>query len=109
MAANPMDPAKAARLLEQWIEFYDMNDKKAWDPEDYPYVKSVSEAMKTAAQALRGKSSGNPAALKKAAALLDECPEEFEIDEPEAWEPENRPFVKDALEAIRFASAFLKK
>ncbi|MFH5181713.1 hypothetical protein ACHHV8_03255 [Paenibacillus sp. TAB 01] len=109
MAAKPMEPAQAARLLEQWIQFYDMNDKKAWDAEDYPYVKSVCDAMKLAAQALRGKAPSNPGAAKKAAALLEECPEEFEIDEPEAWEPENRAFVRDALEAIRFAAAFMKK
>jgi hypothetical protein len=104
-----MDNQQAASLLEAWIKYYDMDEPKAWDPDEYPSVKNACKSMRYAVQVLRGKPSGGAAQLKEALVNLDEFPEEHSMDDPEEWEKENAAFVKQALEAIRYTVEVLKK
>jgi hypothetical protein len=101
-------PESAALLLEKWIKFYDMDNPKAWDPDEYAEVKNDCKALQLAVQALRGKAA-EMTKLKEAAARLSKFPQEHCMDDREEWEPENYPFVKSALEAVQFATTFLKK
>lgn len=104
-----MDPVKAAGLLEKWISFYDMNNPKAWDKDEYGFVKDTCKAMQFAAQALRGKGgAAKPAQRQEAAAQLQDWVEEYEMDNPANWEKENAQFVKEVVQAIEFAAASLK-
>jgi hypothetical protein len=107
--SEQMDPTRAARLLEMWINFYGMNDRDAWPPEDYPDVKRYLLAMELAIEVLRGNNSQTAADVKKAVTLLEEWPNVHSMDDPEAWESESFPFVQNALKAIRFAASFLKE
>lgn len=104
-----LDPVKAAGLLEKWISFYDMNDPKAWDKDEYGFVKDTCKAMQLSAQVLRGKgASAPPAQRQQAAAQMLEWVDEYEMDNPANWEKENAQFVKEVLQAITFAAAYLK-
>jgi uncharacterized protein YmfQ (DUF2313 family) len=107
--SEQMDPARAARLLEMWINFYGMNDRDAWPPEDYPDVKRYLLAMELAIEVLRGNDSKTAADIKKAVKLLEEWPNVHCMDDPEAWEGESFPFVQNAVKAIQFAASFLKE
>ncbi|GIP22056.1 hypothetical protein [Paenibacillus sp. J22TS3] len=103
-----MDPVKAAGLLEKWISFYDMNDPKAWDKEEYGFVKDTCKAMQLSAQVLRGKgASVKPAQRQAAAAQLLDWVDEYEMDNPGSWEKENVSFVKEVVQAITFAASYL--
>ncbi len=104
-----MDADRAAHLLEKWIQFYGMNDSKAWEPEDYRYVQQAYEAMHYAIQTLQGKDAGSKLTNKEAIRRLKEWPTMHIMDDPDAWEKEDFPFVRNALEAVRYAAAFLKK
>ncbi|NHN32998.1 hypothetical protein [Paenibacillus agricola] len=104
-----MDNIQAASLIEAWIKYYEMDEPKAWEPDEYPSVKDACKSMRYAIQILRGKPSGTAAQLKEAIVNLDEFPEEHSMDEPEEWEKENAAFVKQALEAIRYTVDVLKK
>lgn len=104
-----MDPISAARLLEKWINFYGMNDKDAWSPEDYPYVKKACQAMQMSIEILRGNAVYDTKGINKAAAVLDEWPTIHCMDDPDSWNPMDFPFVQSALEAIIFTASFLKK
>jgi hypothetical protein len=104
-----MDPIRAARLLERWINFYGMDDKDAWPPEDYPDVKKYLLAMELTIDVLRGNMSKTAAEIKKTAMLLEEWPKVHSMDNPRHWESEDFPFVQNALKAIRFAASFLKE
>ncbi|MCL6558202.1 MAG: hypothetical protein K6U74_05265 [Firmicutes bacterium] len=106
---DQMDPIRAARLLERWINFYGMNDKDTWPREDYPDVKKYLLAMELAIEVLRGNKSKTAADIKKAATLLEEWPNVHSMDNPKHWESEDLPFVQNALKAIRFAASFLKE
>jgi len=102
-----MDSTKAARLIEEWISFYGMDDKDQWPREDYPFVKQSCEAMRLAIEILRGNKVSADA--KKTAAQLEKWPKVHSMDDPAYWESKDFPFVKSALEAIRFAASFLRK
>ncbi|WP_438348659.1 hypothetical protein ACP8HI_24200 [Paenibacillus sp. FA6] len=104
-----MDTKRAAQLIEKWISVYDMDDVKAWERDEYPFIKDTSKAMKLSVQVLRGKTAANGAQLQEAAAQLLEYVDEYGMDTPEEWEKENIPFVKEVLEAIHFTVALLKK
>jgi hypothetical protein len=104
-----MDKERAARLLEQWISFYGMDNKEDWPREDYPFVKQSCEAMRLAIELLRGNKAENGADVKKAATQLEKWPQVHSMDDPAGWESEDFPFVKNALEAVRFAAAFLRQ
>ena len=104
-----MDTERAIHLLEKWIQFYSMNDSKAWEPEDYHYVEQAHEAMQYAIQTLQGKSAGNTITKKEAIRRLKEWPTMHIMDDPDAWEAEDFPFVRNALETVHYAAAFLKK
>jgi len=103
-----MDPSRAARLLEKWISFYGMDDQDAWPPEDYSYVKKAREAMQLAIELLRGNGTRQKKDIRKAAAILAEWPTIHIMDDPNVWNPIDFPFVRNALEAVNFAAAFLK-
>ena len=104
-----MDPARAARLLEKWFHFYGMDDPDAWPPEDYPQVKSAYKAMQLAVEVLRGNMPSEAAGIQKAIAQLELWPTIHIMDDPADWNPMDLPFVRNALEAIHFAAAFLKE
>lgn len=103
-----MDPIRAARLLEKWITFYGMDDRGAWPPEDYPYVKKACEAMRLAIEVLRGNPVNQKMDIRKAASVLEEWPTVHSMDDPNVWNPMDFPFVRNALEAVTFAASFLK-
>jgi hypothetical protein len=105
----PMNNEQAASLVEAWINYYDMDEPKAWEKDEYPSVKAACKSMRIAIQVLRGKPSGGAAQIKEAVANLEEFPEEHSMDDPEEWEKENRAFVKQALEAIHYAVDVLRK
>jgi hypothetical protein len=102
-----MDKARAARLLEQWISFYGMDNEDDWDAEDYPEVKKYLHAMELAIGVLRGDIPKT--GIKKAATLLEQWPDVHSMDDPAYWESEDFPFVQNALEAVRFAASYLKE
>lgn len=104
-----MDAERAVRLLEKWIQFYGMNNSKAWEPEDYLYVKQACEAMQYAIQTLQGKETGSTLTKKEAIRRLKEWPTMHIMDDPDAWEAADFPFVRNALEAVHYAAAFLEK
>lgn len=106
---SQMDEKRAAQLLEKWIAVYDMDDAKAWEKDEFPFIKETSKAMKLSVQVLRGKSAVKGAQLQQAAAQLMEYVDEYGMDSPSEWEPENVPFVKEVLEAITFTVALFKK
>ena len=106
---NQMDATRAAQLIEKWISVYDMDNAKAWERDEYPFIKDTSKAMKLAVQVLRGKSALKGAPLRAAATQLLEYVDEYGMDSPAEWEKENIPFVKEVLEAINFTVAVLKK
>lgn len=104
-----MDPIRAARLLEKWFNFYGMDDPGAWPPEDYPQVKSAHNAMQLAVEVLRGNMPNEAMGIQKAITQLELWPTIHIMDDPEDWEPTDFPFVRNVLEAIHFAAAFLKE
>jgi len=104
-----LDPIRAARLLERWVNFYGMDDKDAGPTEDYPDVKRYLLAMELAIEVLRGNKSKTAADIRKAATLLEEWPNVHSMDDPSHWESEDFPFVLNALKAILFAASFLKE
>ncbi|AOZ93079.1 hypothetical protein [Paenibacillus crassostreae] len=106
---SQMDVTRAAQLIEKWISVYDMDNAKAWERDEYPFIKDTSKAMKIAVQVLRGKSALKGASLHAAASQLLEYVDEYGMDSPAEWEKENIPFVKEVLEAINFTVAVLKK
>jgi hypothetical protein len=106
---SQMDAKLAAQLIEKWISVYDMDNAKAWERDEYPFIKDTSKAMKLSIQVLRGKSSVKGAPLHEAAAQLLEYVDEYGMDSPSEWEPETLPFVKEVLEAIKFTVSVLKK
>ncbi len=103
-----MDTTKAASLLEKWINFYGMDDRDAWPPEDYSHIKKAREAMELAIEVLRGNTVVEKADIKRAAKELDNWPTVHNMDDPNMWDPMNFPFVKNALRAVIFASSLLK-
>ena len=103
-----MDPVRAARLLEKWINFYGMDDPHAWPPEDYPYVKRACEAMRATIEVLRGNPLSKSMKLSKVIALLEDWPTVHCMDDPDSWDPLSFPFVRNALDSLHFAVAFLK-
>jgi uncharacterized protein YhfF len=105
----PMDNKQAAALLEQWIQYYEMDEPEAWERDEYPSVKNACKSMRLAIQVLRGKSSATAAQLKEAALQLEQFPEDHSMDEPEEWEKENAAFVKQALDAITYTVGVLRK
>lgn len=107
--AKEMDRIWAARLLERWINFYGMDDADAWPREDYGFVKESCEAMRLAVGLLRGDEARPGVNIKKAASVLERWPKVHSMDNPEFWESEDFPFVKNALEAVQFAASFLKQ
>ncbi|WP_169810085.1 hypothetical protein [Paenibacillus antarcticus] len=106
---SQMDATRAAQLLEKWISVYDMDDAKAWEKDEFPFIKETSKAMKLSIQVLRGKSAAKGSQLHEAAAQLLEYVDEYGMDSPSEWEAENIPFVKEVLEAVTFTVAVLKK
>ncbi|MBU4533427.1 MAG: hypothetical protein KJ650_07365 [Firmicutes bacterium] len=104
-----MDPTRAARLLERWFSFYGMDDREAWPREDYPQIKRAYEAMQLAVEVLRGNTSKEKTGIQKAIAQLEEWPTIHSMEDPDDWEPVDFPFVRNVLEAMRFAAAFLKE
>jgi len=106
--ATQMDPIRATRHLEKWINFYGMDDRNSWPPEDYTYVKKACKAIQLAIDVLR-ENDAYETSIRKAAAVLDEWPTIHSMDDPDVWDPMDFPFVQNALEAIIFASTFLKK
>ncbi len=106
---SQMDTKRAAQLLEKWISVYDMDDAKAWEKGEFPFIKDTSKAMKLSIQVLRGKSVAKGSQLHEAAAQLLEYVDEYGMDSPSEWEQENIPFVKEVLEAVNFTVALLKK
>lgn len=105
----PMEPERAARLIEKWINFYGMENPKAWPPEDYAYVKRASESMRLAIDVLRGNAEIKVKDISKAIDVLKEWPSMHSMDNPNMWEAEDFPFVRNALNAIMFAVSFLKE
>jgi hypothetical protein len=108
IAMASMDNERAARLLEKWVAFYGMNDSTAWEAEDYAYVHKAYEAMHYAIQTLRGHASNGTMTHREAARRLEEWPTMHIMDDPDAWEAEDFPFVRNAFEAVHFAAAFLQ-
>ncbi|MBP2001977.1 hypothetical protein J2Z69_003033 [Paenibacillus shirakamiensis] len=107
--AQKMDAHKAAGLLDKWVAFYDMNNPQAWERDEYGFVKDTCKAMQFASQILRGKGgTPRPAQLKDAADQLVDWVEEYEMDNPGAWEKENVAFVREVVEAINVAVSVLK-
>lgn len=106
---SQMDTKRAALLIEKWISVYDMDNAKAWEKDEFPFIKDTSKAMKLSVQVLRGKSTAKGAQLHEAATQLLEYVDEYGMDSPEEWEKENIPFVKEVLEAIEFTVSLLKK
>ncbi|MEW4372210.1 hypothetical protein [Paenibacillus kandeliae] len=104
-----LDDKQAATQIEKWIAFYDMDNPKAWDKDDYTFVQQSCRYMRTAVQTLRGKGNANPAERKKIASGLEDFIEDSFMDDPNEWEPENRAFVKQAMAALRHAAGVLKK
>ncbi|WPP41222.1 hypothetical protein SK066_22130 [Paenibacillus hunanensis] len=101
-----MDAKQAASLIEQWIAFYDMDNPQAWDRDDYTFVQQSCRTMRAAIQVLRGKSAPDQ---RKLADGLEEFIEDSFMDDPHEWEPENRAFVKQAMEALQYTAAQLRK
>ncbi len=101
-----MDAKQAASLIEQWIAFYDMDNPQAWDRDDYTFVQKSCRTMRAAIQVLRGKSAPDQ---RKLADGLEEFIEDSFMDDPHEWEPENRAFVKQAMEAIQYTATQLRK
>jgi hypothetical protein len=104
---EPMEPIRAARLLEKWISFYGMDNEDDWEPEDYLEVKKYLRAMELAIGVLRG--DRPKTGIKEAATLLEQWPDVHSMDDQDCWESEDFPFVQNALEAVLFAASFLKE
>lgn len=107
--AIPMEPERAALLIEKWISFYGMDNPKAWPPEDYAYVKRACEAMRVSINIFRGNMENNPKELSKTVTVLKEWPTMHSMNNPNMWEAEDFPFVRNALDAIMFAVSFLNE
>ncbi|MFD1884778.1 hypothetical protein [Paenibacillus wenxiniae] len=103
---SQMDAKQAASLIEKWIAFYDMDNPEAWDRDDYKFVQQSCRTMRAAIQMLRGKSVPDQ---RKLADGLEEFIEDSFMDDPHEWEPENRTFVKQAMEALQYTAAQLRK
>lgn len=106
---SQLEPKQAASTIEKWISFYDMDNAKAWDKDDYPFIQSSCKVMRSAIQALRGKAPAQPNERRKIAAGLEEWLDDSFMDDPNEWEKENKAFVQEALEAIQFTIQFLQK
>lgn len=106
---SQMDAKQAASLIEQWIAFYDMDNPQAWDRDDYTFVQQSCRHMRAALQVLRGKGASNAAELRKLADGLEEFIEDSFMDDPQEWEPENRAFVKQAMEAMEYTAGQLRQ
>lgn len=102
-------PKKAADLLDKWIVFLDMDNPKAWDRDEYPYIKESVKVIRSAVSLLRGKSAGKSPSKKELAELLNDFIEEIALDDENEWEKENRAFVKEVHDAAKFAVKFLKQ
>ncbi len=110
VTAIPMEPERAARLIEKWINFYGMENPKAWPPEDYAYVKRASESMRLAIDILKGHTENKTAKeIAKAVNVIQEWPRMHSMNNPNMWEAEDFPFVRNALDALMFAVSFLKE
>ncbi|MHA0856859.1 hypothetical protein [Paenibacillus sp. CMAA1364] len=106
---SQMNEKQAAQLIEKWISVYDMDNAKAWERDEYPFIKDTSTAMKLAIQVLRGKSDMKGKSLQGVASQLLEYVDEYGMDSPQEWEKENIPFVKEVLEAIHYTVSILNK
>ncbi|WP_322907004.1 hypothetical protein [Paenibacillus campi] len=106
---SQMDAKQAASLIEKWIAFYDMDNPQAWDRDDYAFVQQACRDMRAAVQTLRGKGNTVAAQQRKLADGLEEFIEDSFMDDPHEWEPENRAFVKQAMEALQYTAAQLRK
>lgn len=104
-----MNANQAASLLEKGIVFLDMDNPKAWDRDEYSYIKDSCKVIRSSVSVLRGKSQGKGPSRKELAELLEEFIEEIALDDPNEWEKENKDFVKDLLEAVRFTVKFLRQ
>ncbi|GAK40946.1 hypothetical protein PUW24_14280 [Paenibacillus urinalis] len=103
-----MTSKKAADLLDQWIVFLDMDNPKAWDHDEYPYIKESLGVVRSVVKLLRGKGAGKAPGKKELAELLNEFIEEIALDDEQEWEKENRAFVQEVHEAAKFAVRFLR-
>lgn len=107
--AKTLEPNRAANILDKWINFYGMDDPDAWPREDYLYVKRACKAMRLAIEIIRGSSIGDKRELKKAVQILREWPTVHCMDDPEAWDDMNFPFVRNALEAVYYTATYLEE
>lgn len=106
---KPMEPERAARLIEKWINFYGMDNPKVWPPEDFTYVKRACDAMRVAIDVLKGNIEIRTEEISRIIKVLQEWPSMHSMNNPKMWEAEDYPFVRDALDAILFAVSFLKE
>ncbi|WP_211748808.1 hypothetical protein [Paenibacillus sp. Marseille-Q4541] len=104
-----MNANQAASLLEKWIVFLDMDNPKAWDRDEYSYIKDSCKMIRSSVSLLRGKNPGKGPSRTELATLLDEFIEEIALDDPAEWEKENAAFVKEVLEAAQFTVTFLRQ
>lgn len=104
-----MNANQAASLLEKWIVFLDMDNPKAWDKDEYGYIKDSCKMIRSSVGYLRGKGQGKGPNRKELSDLLEEFIEEIALDDPNEWEKENKQFVSEVLEAARFTVKFLRQ
>lgn len=104
-----MNTDQAASLLEKWIVFLDMDNPKAWDKDEYSYIKDSCKMIRSSVSCLRGKSQGKGPSRRELSELMEEFIEEIALDDPNEWEKENKDFVSEVLEAARFTVKFLRQ
>ena len=106
----PMEPEKAAEVIEKWISFYGMDNPKAWPSEDYAYVKRACEAMRRAIDFLKGQNETlTTKEIEDIAQILKDWPRMHSMNNPKMWEKETYPFVRSSLHALMFTVSYLQE
>ncbi len=107
-----MDRVRAARLLTKWIQFTGMDNPDGWEvpPGEepaWPFVQNTKRAFEYAICLLEGKDVED-ADRDQAIYLISNWPKYNGMDNPDAWDKDDYPFVANCRKAIDFTVDFLK-
>lgn len=107
-----MDKQQVANLLKQWVPFAGMDDPEAWnipgEESIYAGIEVTKRAFEYAIDIFENGSSLKIIEHEEAVQLISEWPEFNGMNDPDAMEVEDYPFLKSCLIAIEFTVDLLK-
>lgn len=108
-----MDKNQAARLLKKWISFNGMDRPDGWEvpPGEkpiWPVVNDTRRALEYAIQLLNNETVTDDVNHEQAISLISDWPKFNGMNDPDAWDGEHYPFVKNCMTAMLFTAVCLR-